>query len=60
MSLLPMASTIQVVEREAHPHFDFDGLKTSLQSLAAKSARAGKIDQGTIEAVDGFFEHHQH
>lgn len=54
MSLLPMASTIQVVEREAHPHFDFDGLKTSLQSLAAKSAKAGKIDQGTIEAVTGF------
>jgi len=56
MSLLPMASSIQVMEREAHPHVDFEGMKTSLKSLAVKSAQKGKIDQGTIEAVTGFLK----
>jgi len=56
MSLLPMASTMQVVERETHQEFDFDGLKASFVSMAAKSATAGKIDQATIEAVTGFLD----
>lgn len=60
MSLLPMLSAFQVREQEteqvAQNDLDFDGMKESLQLLASNAAKTGKIDQGTIVAVNSFLD----